>query len=132
MANSKPRKLSVYLYIPNIIGGFCSIPFAIVWLFILLAESGAFVTGYVRVLMNVLAFAICFSNKKIFSVLYFIRYSIYHPYCTDYRIPVNCLETPFNFVDVFGLSFVCDGVDGWAARKFNQGNARSLLRATIK
>ncbi|KAL9686323.1 hypothetical protein QQ045_023779 [Rhodiola kirilowii] len=60
----KPGKLSVYLYIPNII-------------------------GYIRVLMNVLAFAICFSNKKLFSVLYFI-------------------------------SFVCDGIDGWCARKFNQ------------
>ncbi|KAF8033192.1 hypothetical protein BT93_D1944 [Corymbia citriodora subsp. variegata] len=61
---ARPRKLSVYLYIPNII-------------------------GYIRVLMNCVAFAICFSNKKLFSVLYF-------------------------------LSFVCDGVDGWCARKFNQ------------
>ncbi|CAI0445356.1 unnamed protein product [Linum tenue] len=60
----KPSKLSVYLYIPNII-------------------------GYVRVLMNVYAFAICFSNKQLFCILYFI-------------------------------SFVCDGIDGWAARKFNQ------------
>ncbi|KAJ0009993.1 hypothetical protein Pint_34309 [Pistacia integerrima] len=73
MANtSKPRpkprpkegKLSVYLYIPNII-------------------------GYVRVLMNSVAFAICFSDKWVFSILYFI-------------------------------SFVCDAVDGWCARKFNQ------------
>lgn len=62
--NSRPGKLSVYLYIPNII-------------------------GYVRVLMNCIAFALCFSNKKVFSVLYFI-------------------------------SFVCDGLDGWCARKFNQ------------
>lgn len=23
---------------------------------------------------------------------------------------------------ICGLSFVCDGVDGWCARKFNQGN----------
>ncbi|XP_044489485.1 CDP-diacylglycerol--inositol 3-phosphatidyltransferase 1-like [Mangifera indica] len=64
----KPRpkegKLSVYLYIPNII-------------------------GYVRVLMNSVAFAICFSNKRAFSVLYFV-------------------------------SFVCDAIDGWCARKFNQ------------
>ncbi|XP_034679612.1 CDP-diacylglycerol--inositol 3-phosphatidyltransferase 1 [Vitis riparia] len=60
----KLRKLTVYLYIPNII-------------------------GYIRVLMNVVAFALCFSNKKLFSVLYF-------------------------------LSFVCDGIDGWCARKFNQ------------
>ncbi|KAL9672716.1 hypothetical protein QQ045_028968 [Rhodiola kirilowii] len=63
-SQSKPGKLSVYLYIPNII-------------------------GYIRVLMNILAFAICFSNKKLFSALYFI-------------------------------SFVCDGIDGWCARKFNQ------------
>ncbi|XP_050378609.1 CDP-diacylglycerol--inositol 3-phosphatidyltransferase 1 [Argentina anserina] len=62
----EPRltKLSVYLYIPNII-------------------------GYIRVLMNCYAFAICFSNKRLFSLLYFV-------------------------------SFVCDGVDGWCARKFNQ------------
>ncbi|CAN1134533.1 CDP-diacylglycerol--inositol 3-phosphatidyltransferase 1 [Linum perenne] len=60
----KPSKLSVYLYIPNII-------------------------GYVRVLMNIYAFAICFTNKRLFCLLYFI-------------------------------SFVCDGIDGWAARKFNQ------------
>ncbi|GMP93791.1 hypothetical protein CsSME_00043491 [Camellia sinensis var. sinensis] len=62
--NSRPRKLSVYLYIPNII-------------------------GYIRVLMNCFAFYICFSDKKLFSVLYFV-------------------------------SFVCDALDGWFARKFNQ------------
>ncbi|KAG5521297.1 hypothetical protein RHGRI_033747 [Rhododendron griersonianum] len=62
---SRPRKLSVYLYIPNII-------------------------GYIRVLMNCFAFYICSSNKKLFSVLYFV-------------------------------SFVCDALDGWFARKFNQG-----------
>ncbi|XP_058213456.1 CDP-diacylglycerol--inositol 3-phosphatidyltransferase 1 isoform X2 [Rhododendron vialii] len=61
---SRPRKLSVYLYIPNII-------------------------GYIRVLMNCFAFYICSSNKQLFSVLYFI-------------------------------SFVCDALDGWFARKFNQ------------
>ncbi|XP_050235093.1 CDP-diacylglycerol--inositol 3-phosphatidyltransferase 1-like [Mercurialis annua] len=60
----KHTKLSVYLYIPNIV-------------------------GYTRVLMNCFAFAICFSNKGLFSLLYFI-------------------------------SFVCDGIDGWCARKFNQ------------
>ncbi|KAJ7967151.1 CDP-diacylglycerol--inositol 3-phosphatidyltransferase [Quillaja saponaria] len=67
MANksgSKPRKLSVYLYIPNII-------------------------GYIRVLINCVAFSQCFTNKMFFSILYF-------------------------------FSFVCDGVDGWCARKFNQ------------
>ncbi|PKI78687.1 hypothetical protein CRG98_000912 [Punica granatum] len=60
----RPRKLLVYLYVPNIV-------------------------GYVRVLMNCFAFAICYSNKKLFSILYF-------------------------------LSFVCDAIDGWCARKFNQ------------
>ncbi|KAM7268791.1 hypothetical protein ACFE04_010957 [Oxalis oulophora] len=60
----RPSTLAVYLYIPNII-------------------------GYIRVLMNCVAFAYCFSNKWLFSLLYFI-------------------------------SFVCDGVDGWCARKFNQ------------
>ncbi|KAF2300092.1 hypothetical protein GH714_008456 [Hevea brasiliensis] len=67
MANKsrpKPSKLAVYLYIPNIV-------------------------GYTRVLMNCFAFAICFSNKRLFCLLYFI-------------------------------SFVCDGIDGWCARKFNQ------------
>ncbi|XP_057966465.1 CDP-diacylglycerol--inositol 3-phosphatidyltransferase 1 isoform X2 [Malania oleifera] len=58
------RKLSIYLYIPNII-------------------------GYIRVLMNCIAFAYCFSNKRLFSVLYI-------------------------------MSFACDGLDGWFARKFNQ------------
>ncbi|XP_077234747.1 CDP-diacylglycerol--inositol 3-phosphatidyltransferase 1-like isoform X1 [Tasmannia lanceolata] len=56
--------LRVYLYIPNII-------------------------GYMRVLMNCIAFARCFSDKKLFAALYFI-------------------------------SFICDGLDGWFARKFNQ------------
>ncbi|TQD82380.1 hypothetical protein C1H46_032072 [Malus baccata] len=64
VAQRRLTKLDVYLYIPNII-------------------------GYIRVLMNCFAFALCFSNKKLFSVLYFV-------------------------------SFVCDGVDGWCARKFNQ------------
>ncbi|XP_010275058.1 PREDICTED: probable CDP-diacylglycerol--inositol 3-phosphatidyltransferase 2 [Nelumbo nucifera] len=62
--NERERTLSVYLYIPNII-------------------------GYIRVIMNCFAFAQCFSDKKLFSILYFI-------------------------------SFVCDGLDGWFARKFNQ------------
>ncbi|KAF7810777.1 putative CDP-diacylglycerol--inositol 3-phosphatidyltransferase 2 [Senna tora] len=60
----RPSKLSVYLYIPNII-------------------------GYIRVLINIVAFYLCFRNKILFSVLYF-------------------------------FSFVCDAVDGWCARKFNQ------------
>ncbi|CAN6544667.1 hypothetical protein C1H46_018121 [Malus baccata] len=64
VAQRRLTKLDVYLYIPNII-------------------------GYIRVLMNCFAFAQCFSNKQLFSVLYFV-------------------------------SFVCDGIDGWCARKFNQ------------
>ncbi|KAK9682855.1 hypothetical protein RND81_10G101700 [Saponaria officinalis] len=61
---SKPRMSTIYLYVPNII-------------------------GYIRVLMNCAAFAICYSHKGIFAVLYFV-------------------------------SFVCDGIDGWFARKLNQ------------
>uniref|UniRef100_A0A5B7AI65 CDP-diacylglycerol--inositol 3-phosphatidyltransferase n=1 Tax=Davidia involucrata TaxID=16924 RepID=A0A5B7AI65_DAVIN len=65
MANkSRLTKLAVYLYIPNII-------------------------GYMRILMNIIAFSICFSDKRLFSILYFI-------------------------------SFVCDALDGWFARKLNQ------------
>ncbi|KAK9060302.1 hypothetical protein SSX86_021006 [Deinandra increscens subsp. villosa] len=63
-SKTRPRTISVYLYIPNII-------------------------GYIRVLLNCYAFAICFTNKELFSILYFI-------------------------------SFVCDALDGWFARKFNQ------------
>ncbi|PHT40004.1 CDP-diacylglycerol--inositol 3-phosphatidyltransferase 1 [Capsicum baccatum] len=63
---SKPKPLNVYLYIPNII-------------------------GYLRILMNCVAFAVCFVDKKLFSLLYFI-------------------------------SFVCDALDGWCARKFNQSS----------
>ncbi|KAB1207511.1 CDP-diacylglycerol--inositol 3-phosphatidyltransferase 1 [Morella rubra] len=61
---TRPGKLSVYLYIPNII-------------------------GYIRVIINCIAFAQSFSNKGLFAVLYL-------------------------------FSFVCDAVDGWCARKFNQ------------
>ncbi|KAG6403643.1 hypothetical protein SASPL_135871 [Salvia splendens] len=61
---SRPSTLSVYLYVPNII-------------------------GYVRILMNCYAFAICFKDKYLFSLLYFV-------------------------------SFVCDALDGWFARKLNQ------------
>ncbi|MQM00429.1 hypothetical protein Taro_033164 [Colocasia esculenta] len=51
MANpsSTKKEISVYLYIPNII-------------------------GYIRVLMNCLAFALCFSNKRIFAILYFVSF----------------------------------------------------------
>ncbi|TXG64751.1 hypothetical protein EZV62_011745 [Acer yangbiense] len=78
-SKSRPKKqgkLSVYLYIPNII-------------------------GYIRVLLNVYAFAICFSQKWVFSTLYFV-------------------------------SFVCDAVDGWCARKFNQGITELLIGALCR
>ncbi|CAI9786409.1 unnamed protein product [Fraxinus pennsylvanica] len=61
---SRPSTLTVYLYVPNII-------------------------GYIRIILNCFAFAICFKNKYLFSVLYFI-------------------------------SFACDALDGWFARKLNQ------------
>ncbi|KAL3843358.1 hypothetical protein ACJIZ3_000761 [Penstemon smallii] len=64
VVKSRPSTLSVYLYVPNII-------------------------GYVRILMNCFAFSICFKDKYLFSVLYFV-------------------------------SFVCDALDGWFARKLNQ------------
>uniref|UniRef100_A0A3Q7HH48 CDP-diacylglycerol--inositol 3-phosphatidyltransferase n=1 Tax=Solanum lycopersicum TaxID=4081 RepID=A0A3Q7HH48_SOLLC len=44
---SRPKPLNVYLYIPNII-------------------------GYLRILMNCVAFAVCFVDKKLFSLLYFV------------------------------------------------------------
>lgn len=46
---SKPKMSTVYLYVPNII-------------------------GYLRVLMNCLAFAICFSHKVLFALLYFVSF----------------------------------------------------------
>ncbi|KAK4562244.1 hypothetical protein RGQ29_004918 [Quercus rubra] len=46
---TRPGKLSVYLYIPNII-------------------------GYLRVIMNIIAFAQCYNNKWLFSVLYFLSF----------------------------------------------------------
>ncbi|KAG9440638.1 hypothetical protein H6P81_020803 [Aristolochia fimbriata] len=50
MAKKSTKKtLSVYLYIPNII-------------------------GYLRVILNCVAFALCFENKKLFAVLYFISF----------------------------------------------------------
>jgi CDP-diacylglycerol--inositol 3-phosphatidyltransferase len=64
---SSEKMPPVYLYIPNII-------------------------GYFRIIINFIAFAVCYSNKALFAILYFI-------------------------------SFVLDGVDGWFARKFNQGNS---------
>ncbi|KQK19113.1 probable CDP-diacylglycerol--inositol 3-phosphatidyltransferase 2 isoform X2 [Brachypodium distachyon] len=64
---SAGKTQSVYLYIPNII-------------------------GYFRIIINFIAFGVCYSNRPLFAVLYF-------------------------------FSFLCDGLDGWFARKFNQGKS---------
>ncbi|PNT76250.1 hypothetical protein BRADI_1g46415v3 [Brachypodium distachyon] len=63
---SAGKTQSVYLYIPNII-------------------------GYFRIIINFIAFGVCYSNRPLFAVLYF-------------------------------FSFLCDGLDGWFARKFNQAS----------
>ncbi|GAU49994.1 hypothetical protein TSUD_91120 [Trifolium subterraneum] len=47
----RSSKLSVYLYVPNII-------------------------GYIRVLLNCLAFSLCLRNKIIFPILYFFRHNL--------------------------------------------------------
>ena len=88
----QPRltKLSVYLYIPNIIGEVFM--YLTVWYWLNIVNSmllsnyivklytilqSLFIltgnAGYIRVLMNCYAFAICFSNKQLFSFLYFVR-----------------------------------------------------------
>ncbi|KAL5129897.1 CDP-diacylglycerol--inositol 3-phosphatidyltransferase 1 [Glycine soja] len=108
----RSSKLSVYLYIPNIIGGtdeqsdtenlsrniFVFLENEILLNFWLIVFCEYIVltpdhvhgdAGYMRVLLNCFAFSQCLSNKILFSILYF-------------------------------LSFVCDAVDGWCARKFNQ------------
>ncbi|KAJ4880039.1 putative CDP-diacylglycerol--inositol 3-phosphatidyltransferase 2 [Raphanus sativus] len=81
MASKKqrPAKLSVYLYIPNIV-------------------------GYMRVLLNCIAFAVCFSNKTLFSLLYFFSF------CCD-AVDGWCARK-FNQVSTFGavLDMVTDRV----------------------
>lgn len=124
MDTKLPRtKLSVYLYIPNIIGGldlYYIFPhwsiacflfarkklyinsqerisqervimyFHLVLLILLPFEwiISAYLerAGYIRIIMNCLAFAVCFSNKKLFSILYLIRSeSIFWPFlCVEY------------------------------------------------
>ncbi|XP_013688620.1 CDP-diacylglycerol--inositol 3-phosphatidyltransferase 1 isoform X1 [Brassica napus] len=75
----RPQKLSVYLYIPNIV-------------------------GYMRVLLNCVAFAVCFSNKTLFSLLYFFSF------CCD-AVDGWCARR-FNQVSTFGavLDMVTDRV----------------------
>jgi hypothetical protein len=86
----KPSKLSVYLYIPNIIGGFffysrfpccCCLCYDVLLygIFVFLVNIHS---GYTRVLMNCYAFAICFSNKWLFCALYFIRWG----FCVSWRV----------------------------------------------
>ncbi|CAG7899013.1 unnamed protein product, partial [Brassica rapa] len=81
MASNKqrPAKLSVYLYIPNIV-------------------------GYMRVVLNCIAFAVCFSNKTLFSLLYFFSF------CCD-AVDGWCARK-FNQVSTFGavLDMVTDRV----------------------
>lgn len=81
MASNKqrPTKLAVYLYIPNIV-------------------------GYTRVLLNCIAFAVCFSNKTLFSLLYFFSF------CCD-AVDGWCARK-FNQVSTFGavLDMVTDRV----------------------
>ncbi|KAG2291037.1 hypothetical protein Bca52824_037706 [Brassica carinata] len=78
-AKQRPAKLSVYLYIPNIV-------------------------GYVRVILNCIAFAVCFSNKTLFSLLYFFSF------CCD-AVDGWCARK-FNQVSTFGavLDMVTDRV----------------------
>ncbi|XP_010436948.1 PREDICTED: probable CDP-diacylglycerol--inositol 3-phosphatidyltransferase 2 [Camelina sativa] len=78
-AKQRPAKLSVYLYIPNIV-------------------------GYMRVLLNCIAFAVCFSNKTLFSLLYFFSF------CCD-AVDGWCARK-FNQVYTFGavLDMVTDRV----------------------
>ncbi|KAJ0233586.1 CDP-diacylglycerol--inositol 3-phosphatidyltransferase 2 [Hirschfeldia incana] len=75
----RPAKLSVYLYIPNIV-------------------------GYMRVILNCIAFAVCFSNKTLFSLLYFFSF------CCD-AVDGWCARK-FNQVSTFGavLDMVTDRV----------------------
>lgn len=34
---------------------------------------------------------------------------------------IMCVERIIRYFLFFFISFVCDGIDGWCARKFNQG-----------
>jgi len=78
-AKQRPATLSVYLYIPNIV-------------------------GYMRVVLNCIAFAVCFSNKTLFSLLYFFSF------CCD-AVDGWCARK-FNQVSTFGavLDMVTDRV----------------------
>ncbi|CAA7020690.1 unnamed protein product [Microthlaspi erraticum] len=78
-AKQRPATLSVYLYIPNIV-------------------------GYMRVILNCIAFAVCFSNKTLFSLLYFFSF------CCD-AVDGWCARK-FNQVSTFGavLDMVTDRV----------------------
>ncbi|KAJ6814305.1 CDP-diacylglycerol--inositol 3-phosphatidyltransferase 1-like isoform X1 [Iris pallida] len=73
------KPVSVYLYIPNIL-------------------------GYMRVLLNVVAFALCFSNKLLFAILYFISFA-----CDALD---GMLARKFNQVSTFGavLDMITDRV----------------------
>ncbi|XP_042423737.1 uncharacterized protein LOC122011412 [Zingiber officinale] len=77
MAGSSNQETgSVYLYVPNVI-------------------------GYIRVILNCVAFSVCYSQKSLSAILYV-------------------------------TSFVCDALDGWFARRLNQGNGDSLYSNLAK
>lgn len=64
------------------------------------------VAGYIRVLMNVLAFAICFSNKKIFSALYFIRLALPVNF-NEFTLRASCLILDSNGSVVYAFLVLC-------------------------
>ncbi|XP_074354927.1 uncharacterized protein LOC141693676 isoform X2 [Apium graveolens] len=96
--------------------------------------SSSWDSRYIRILMNIFAFAICFSDRKLFSLLYFISFVCdaldgWFPrkFNQGYtRILMNIFAFPICFYGrklfslLYFISFVCDALDGWFARKFNQ------------
>lgn len=80
--------------------------------------------GYMRVLLNCIAFAVCFSNKTLFSLLYFFRWDGTNIMFMFFPSILVCLVLVSYYGSLWSLwffSFCCDAVDGWCARKFNQG-----------
>lgn len=74
--------------------------------------------------MNCYAFAICFKDKYLFSILYFVRWGSCHYlflflffFGSAFWMKHGC-ESDMGFPF---FSFVCDALDGWFARKLNQG-----------
>jgi hypothetical protein len=72
----------IYLYIPNLIGKqFSNVvmapdPFLVVLvprIEVNLVGHGFCLTGYARIIANGAAFAVAFTNKELFAILYFAR-----------------------------------------------------------